>query len=74
MRTEDNLTVDLLEHRESCMTVRDTLGDEVETESGVYRGSFESISADELKMSPVLTEESLLMFTSGPFQLRTAFS
>ena len=57
------------------MTLRNTLGDEVETERWNRRSTtLESISAAELTMFPVMTEESLLMFTSGPFQLRTALS
>ena len=70
-----------VQHVESRMTLRNTLGDEEEAERWNRRSTtLESISADELTIFPVMTEESLLtvllpiLFTSGPFQLRTALS
>ena len=54
-----------------CLTLKD------EVEAGGWSGkpsTYQRISSNGLTEFPIMTEESLLMFTSGPYQLRLARS
>lgn len=72
---EDSATAELLDYMESRSSLPHTLGQEVEAEGWNRKpSSFQSISASDLTEFPIMTESSLLLFTSGLYQLRMARS
>ena len=70
---EDSATAELLDYMESRGSVPNTLGEEVATLRWSQRSStLRSIPVSDLTEFPMMTNESLLKSTSGPFQIENS--
>ena len=76
LATEDSSWIaEQLDHMETRMQLPNTLREEVEAKHWNRRASsFGSISEKDLTDFPIMTEDSLILFTSGPYQIRMARS
>ena len=72
---DDAMTTEILDYMESRLHVRNTLGELVERERWLRRSTLlQTVSATDLIDFPILTEQQLLVFASGTYQIKLAIS